>query len=98
MKTIRSNYKFSCIAIGIISALIINYKLLEIFLIPDVCYYHFQKPSFIFELFYSLPTWNGGHPFPTLFNLFITIGLGTIMGYKLLLCARPKFQEYILII
>jgi len=62
-------------------AVIFNYVFLEGILIPDPCYYHNNdNVSKLFYLFYDCPSWNGGHPWPTRLNFFITIICGVFIG------------------
>ncbi len=60
-----------------------NYSFLEHVLIPDPCYYHNRDTTLLFNLFYVLPSSEGGHPFPTIFNLVITILTGAVLGWSI---------------
>ena len=66
----------------IIGAMLFNYSFLEDIVIPDPCYYHNNNyiTSALFDLFYCFPSSEGGHPFPTLFNLIFTIIIGAAAG------------------
>ncbi len=80
---------------GMVLALILNFFFLERILIPDPCYYHSHDSNKIFDIFYSLPASEGGHPFPTNFNFIITLTMGAIFGltfsiYKLKQRDRKK--------
>lgn len=66
--------------IGAFLSLPLNYFFLEIFLIPDPCYYHTHETTSLFDLFYSLTSDNGYHPFPTMLNFVVTICVGMISG------------------
>lgn len=68
--------------LGAIAAFIFNFFFLELFIIPDICYYHSHETNFIFDIFYSLPGWNGFHPVPTKYNFIITILIGGYIGYR----------------
>lgn len=61
-------------------AYVLNFFVLEGILIPDPCYYHERETSKIFDLFYDLPSFAGGHPFPTKFNVVFTLTIGAILG------------------
>lgn len=50
-------------------------------LIPDPCYYHINDGGIIFNLFYDLPSGNGGHPWPSNFNFIFTFIIGTTIGF-----------------
>lgn len=61
--------------------LFFNFVVLVNLIIPDPCYYHINKTTFIFDLFYSSSSALGGHPEPNLFNLLFTLLLGIIIGH-----------------
>jgi hypothetical protein len=44
----------------------------------------------LFDLFYGLPSGEGGHPSPTGFNILFTVALGLLIGYKLASWRRSK--------
>jgi len=67
--------------LGATSMFAFNYFFLEHLLIPDPCYYHNRDITILFDLFYDLPTSEGGHPFPTIFNLIFTISSGAFLGW-----------------
>lgn len=79
----RNNIKIRLlyIAIGSTMALALNYFFIEEIFIPDPCYYHSHSTSKLFDLFYSFPAYEGGHPVPSLFNLIFTALLGGIIGF-----------------
>jgi hypothetical protein len=60
-----------------------NYLFLEHILIPDPCYYHNRDTTLLFDLFYDLPGYAGGHPTPTIFNLVFTLATGAILGWTI---------------
>lgn len=68
---------------GAVFAFAANYFFIEQLIIPDPCKYHSSDTTEIFDLFYDLPSVNGGHPFPTIFNLMFTITLGGLIGFYL---------------
>ena len=61
-------------------AYVLNFFVLERILIPDPCYYHARETNKIFDIFYDLPAFAGGHPFPTTFNFIFTLTIGAILG------------------
>jgi hypothetical protein len=61
-------------------ALLVNFLLLERILVSDPCYYHIHEAGPVFRLFYEFTT-DGGHPFPTILNVAITIMAGGGIGY-----------------
>lgn len=67
---------------GIILAYIINFGL-ELIIFPDICYYHSHPTNIFIDLFYDFPSWNGSHPYPSTFNMIITILFGIYIGYFL---------------
>ena len=72
------------ITLGAIFTFILNFFLLEdLLLISDPCYYHNHdhETSAFFDIFYSLPSWNGCHPFPSLFNFIFTLTIGGLIGF-----------------
>ena len=82
---IFSKHNIKSISLVIIGAAIaykLNFYTIEDLIIPDICYYHFpqHKPGFLFNLFYDLPDWNGGHPYATNFNFFFTFLVGALPG------------------
>lgn len=66
----------------IILAVVINFSIDSI-LIPDPCLYHIEDMPFLMDLFYDLPSANGGHPQQNWFNALLTIGLGLYCGIYL---------------
>jgi hypothetical protein len=68
---------------GAITALIFNLGFLQKMIIPDPCYYHTNETNPIFNVFYNLPASEGYHPFPTAFNILLTILIGIGMGMML---------------
>ena len=74
---------------GAILTFIANYFFIEQLTIPDPCKYHSAETSVFFDLFYDLPSVDGGHPFPTIFNLLLTITLGGLIGFYITKW-RPK--------
>jgi hypothetical protein len=66
---------------GIAAAFILNFIILENILIPDPCEFHGEETSFLFNLFYDTPGFNGGHPWPTNFYIILTIIMGGLLGY-----------------
>lgn len=69
------------VMLGIASAFIFNFIILEKILIPDPCEYHVGEKSFLFNLFYDTPAFNGGHPWPSTFYIIFTIIIGGLLGY-----------------
>ncbi|MFT3902915.1 MAG: hypothetical protein QM727_07055 [Niabella sp.] len=67
--------------IGLTLAFIANYFLIENIIISDPCYYHSRDTTKLFDLFYSITAANGGHPFPTIFNLIFTLTIGGVAGF-----------------
>jgi len=65
---------------GAIVAFFFNVYILENILIPDPCYYHVRTTSLLFDVFYSTPTYNGGHPMPTSLNIVLSLIIGGILG------------------
>ncbi|WP_299220058.1 hypothetical protein [uncultured Aquimarina sp.] len=83
------------ISIGALMALLINYAVLEEILIPDRCYYHVNEPTKLFDIFYSFPAYNGGHPVPSIFNFICTAFTGAIIGlmnYELIRYLKSKIK------
>jgi hypothetical protein len=70
----------SCLFIGIITLVFLNYCIIEPILIPDSCAYHAEDTSNLFNLLYKMDSIDGYHPFPTLFNFLLTMTLGVISG------------------
>jgi len=50
-------------------------------LIPDPCYYHTHQPNVLIELLYEFSAGEGFHPFPSMFNFILTIGIGCVLGF-----------------
>lgn len=67
--------------IVLFATLCLNYLFLEKIIIGDPCVYHVRNTGFIFNLFYDTPAFNGGHPFPTLFNFIFTACAGILTGW-----------------
>jgi hypothetical protein len=78
---------------GIAGAFFANFVLLEPLFIPDPCYYHDRDTNFLFDAFYSLESFAGGHPFPTAFNLLFTLFTGGMAGFFLLKLIRRKISK-----
>ena len=70
----------SCLLFGMAGIWFLNYAILDPILIPDPCAYHGEEISDLFDLFYSMNSWNGDHPFPTQLNFIFTLALGCITG------------------
>lgn len=70
-----------CILIGLATAFVVNYFLLEKIIISNPCYYHNKKTTQLFNLFYSIEASNGGHPFPTGLNIVATLLIGGYSGF-----------------
>ena len=66
---------------GAVLAFTANYFFIEQLIIPDPCKYHSAETAVLFDLFYDLPSVNGGHPSPTTFNLLFTLTLGGLIGF-----------------
>lgn len=64
-----------------IICILINYLFIEKLIIPDPCYYHTHEAGKLFKMFYSIPAWNGFHPFPTSINFITTLFIGGILGF-----------------
>ncbi|HCS21536.1 MAG TPA: hypothetical protein DIW47_13415 [Bacteroidetes bacterium] len=65
---------------GAVLAFLFNYLILDSILIPDPCYYHSHEPGLLFHLFYDLPSSEGYHPFPSVFNFIFTLTIGALSG------------------
>ncbi|MES2848819.1 MAG: hypothetical protein V4685_07160 [Bacteroidota bacterium] len=78
---------------GMIAAFFANYALLYPLIIPDPCYYHSRETTFVFDMFYSMDSADGDHPFPTTFNLFFTLFIGGVSGFLLLGFIRKKIAK-----
>jgi hypothetical protein len=89
----RNVITFLAIVAGMVLAFWGNYILLEPLIIPSPCYYHERDTSFLFEAFYSLESFAGGHPFPTAFNLLFTLFTGGLVGFFLLKFIRRKISK-----
>lgn len=66
------------------AAFVLNFFVLDSLFIPDICYYHNHefKTNKIFDLFYSFPPGEGGHPSPTNFYFIFTLTAGALLaGY-----------------
>ena len=79
---------FCFILTGMALAFYANYLLIEDILIPDSCYYHQRETSFLFDAFYRTDSFDGGHPFPTIFNLIFTLLIGGFLGWLALRIIR----------
>jgi len=67
--------------VGASLAFILNYFFIEQVIIPDPCKFHSADTNVLFDLFYDLPSVNGGHPFPTIFNILFTLIIGGLIGF-----------------
>lgn len=74
---------------GAVVLFFLNYGLFEGILIPDPCYYHTQDSTWMFQLFYTLDSCDGGHPFPTILNLVLTLCIGFFIGWLALKTVGP---------
>jgi hypothetical protein len=86
------------ILLGVLFACLINYYVVQRLIIPDPCYYHIEPTTKLFDLFYSLESADGGHPFPTIFNFLFTIVIGALGGFwytKWRRSVRPKSTTFI---
>lgn len=83
MRTKRNIVTVGFIIIGVLTFLVLNFIILDKLLIPDPCYYHNRETGFLFNLFYDTPSFNGGHPMPTNFNIILTIIIGGLFGHRL---------------
>ncbi|WP_299442293.1 hypothetical protein [uncultured Aquimarina sp.] len=93
MKRNNTKIRLWYIFIGSSTALLLNYFVVEKILIPDPCYYHINKISKLMNLLYDFPTYAGGHPVPSLFNLIFATFLGGTIGlmvYKLICYIKSK--------
>lgn len=79
MKTKRRLITTFLTIAGAIAMFMFNFFFLEHLIIPDPCYYHSHDAIFLFDWFYNLS--DGGHPFPTLFNLIFTLIIGALLGW-----------------
>lgn len=68
------------ILLGAMAAFVFNFFFLEKIIIPDPCYYHSHDTSPAFDVFYCFPGSEGGHPFPTTFNVVLTLITGAVLG------------------
>jgi len=49
----------------------------------DECQYHSGETSWVFDLFYDLPAYNGYHPWPSVFNFTLTMIFPALyFGYR----------------
>jgi hypothetical protein len=70
---------------GAFAAFAFNFFILDPLFVPDICYYHNHdfKTNLAFELFYSFPPDEGGHPVPSKFNSIFTLTAGAFLGWRL---------------
>lgn len=66
--------------LGIIVFLLLNFFIIEKYIIPDPCFYHNHNTTKTFDLFYQMTADEGYHPTPTKFNLLSTLTIGTLIG------------------
>ena len=90
MKAKRFQVVMLSILIGLSLACLLNYFVLDKLLIPDPCYYHFHETKKVFDVFYDLPSSEGGHPVPTTLNIIITAVIGLVIGLTLSAYFRRK--------
>jgi hypothetical protein len=69
-----------CLAIGILSAWLLNILVVKPLAIPDDCYYHSREAPFLINVFYDFPSSEGGHPVPSTINATVTSGIGALSG------------------
>lgn len=81
-----------CALCGSVVAFMFNFLILYKIFIPDPCYYHLHEPGLLFNIFYTLPSWEGYHPFPSLFNFILTLTLGAGFGvaFSKVICKRVE--------
>ena len=65
------------------AALVFNLAFVQRIIIPDPCHYHTNDTNPVFDIFYNLPASEGYHPFPTAFNILVTILIGIALGIVL---------------
>jgi hypothetical protein len=75
---------------GAITALMLNFLIIQNILIPDPCYYHSHETGKLFDIFYEMTAAEGYHPLPTRFNLIFTILLGALSGLFFSICKIRK--------
>ncbi len=73
--------KILLIISGAVFLFFLNEGVLASLIIPDPCYYHSKETSWLFDIFYATPSWNGDHPTPTIFNIILTLITGGFFGY-----------------
>ena len=79
------------ILFGGISVFLFNVLLIERLIIPDICYYHSHDTNFVFDVFYSFPPAEGGHPITSDFSMILSFAIGGFFGFYLI---REKMRKY----
>ena len=62
--------------------LLFNYLFIEKLIIKDPCDFH-NDTNWLFTLFYDTPSYNGGHPEPSMLNYIVTFLIGAFLGYRI---------------
>lgn len=82
---------FFCGFGGAISVLLLNLSLVERLVIPDICYYHSHDTTLLFDVFYSFPPAQGGHPVTSNFSILLSLIIG---GFGAFYFAKRKMMRY----
>ena len=70
-----------CLVFGIATVWMLNYGIIESIIIPDPCAYHSEESSVLFDMFYTVTSDEGYHPYPTLLNFALTLTLGFLLAF-----------------
>lgn len=75
--------------VGIVIASMISYRFfniifLEPLLIPDHCYFDMHETTFLVEIFFDFPAYEGYHPVPSTIGYLVFGLIGGFVGYKIL--------------
>ena len=82
---------FLVVVIRAISAFLFNVLLIERLIITDICYYHSHLTTFIFDIFYSFPSSEGGHPTTSNFSIILSLVIG---GYSTFYFTKREMAKY----
>jgi len=83
-------YSLFFLICGIV-AILLNVFLIERLIIPDICYYHSHQTTFYFDIFFSFPPSEGGHPVTSNFSIVLSFLIGGILGFYF---TRKKMTHY----
>ena len=61
-----------------------NTKVIYPWLIPDYCYYDIHETTWLVDLFFDFPGYEGYHPVPSTLGYVLFGGIGGFIGYKIL--------------